>query len=470
MSIHVYNTLTSKKEEFKPLDPGRVKMYVCGITPYDSVHLGHARAYVTFDIIHRHLIHSGYKVQYVQNFTDVDDKIIKRSREQGTLPSKLAQKYIDDYFAQMKKLNVLSATEYPRVTEKIPEIVKFTQRLIEKGFAYATPAGDVFFSVRNFKNYGKLSKRNLEELKSGARVEIDEQKKDPLDFALWKASKPDDPGEVSWDSPWGKGRPGWHIECSVMSTSSLGETIDIHGGGQDLIFPHHENEVAQSEAATGKRFARYWIHNGFVTVNREKMSKSLGNFFTLEEIFKKFEPRTVRYFLLTQHYATPIDFSDERLKQAKAALEGIDEACQKLSQMPFNETLPGHLHNLEPDIMTDRVNSFNEAMNDDFNTEKAISVIHEIRNDALATINTKSPETLSKYLNTIRFLMKDHLGIPVVDEVKPGDDVAVIKKEREEARRNRNWKLSDELRKRIEEFGYRVEDNPDGTSTLIKKS
>jgi cysteinyl-tRNA synthetase len=466
--LSIYNTLTRKKEEFVPLHGNTVTMYVCGITPYDEVHLGHARVYVTFDVIRRYLEHSDYRVSYIQNFTDVDDKIIRRAEEKKLSPRQLAQTYIDDYFTQMDKLAIKRADQYPRVTETIPQIEQFIAAIIEKGKAYIVD-GDVYFETRKAEGYGKLSKHNIDDLRSGARVEVDQRKRDPLDFALWKKSKPGEPADVSWDSPWGKGRPGWHIECSVMSTNFLGPTIDIHGGGQDLIFPHHENEIAQSEAATGQPFVRYWIHNGFVTLNREKMSKSLGNFFTLQTIFEKYPPRVVRYFLLSQHYRSPLDFSDDKLKQAQAALEGIDDAYSKLAAIPHPEEHPARFANLEADLLGDVVARFRDAMDDDFNTEKALAVVHELKNEVLATVQQRSPLLLHKAYVTLRILLEDYLGIPLLKNESFSPDVLALKEEREKARREKNWKKADELRKKLGELGYRVEDTPDGTSSLFKR-
>ena len=469
--IQLHNTLTGKKETFTPINKGEVSMYVCGITPYDEVHLGHARANVTFDIIRRHLELSGFKVHFITNFTDVDDKIIKRAAEVKTTPKELASKFIDDYFAQIDKLQVKRADAYPKVTETIPQIIAFIQKLIEKGFAYEA-GGDVYYSVRKFSDYGKLSKRKIEDLQVGARVEPGEQKKDPLDFALWKKSKPEEPADVSWDSPWGKGRPGWHIECSVMSTNALGATIDIHGGGQDLIFPHHENEIAQSEAATGAQFVKYWVHNGFVTINHEKMSKSLGNFFTLSGIFKKFTPRVIRYYLLTQHYMSPLDFSDENIIQAKNALEGLDEALMKLADMPEPIALPGHLHDLNTEILQETVDKFKAMLDDDFNTERALAVLHELKKEIfqkLAAKDTKDSHWLRKANFTLKFLLQDYLGVSLPKKEQVTDDADKFRREREQARKDKNWKLSDELRAKIDSLGYRVEDYPNGTSKLIKK-
>ncbi|MFN0117660.1 MAG: cysteine--tRNA ligase, partial [Elusimicrobiota bacterium] len=316
MEIKLHNTLTGQKELFSPIQSGKVGLYVCGITPYDEPHLGHARCYVVFDLLKRSLERFGYQVRHIQNFTDVDDKIIDRANQLKEDPLSYPERFIQSFFECMKLLNVKPADEYPRVTKTIPAIVTLVERLIENGLAYESK-GTVYYSVRGFPSYGKLSKRKLDELESGARVSIDEQKKDPLDFALWKAAKS---GEPSWPSPWGAGRPGWHIECSAMSMGALGETFDIHGGGQDLIFPHHENEIAQSEGASRKNFARFWVHNGFVTINQEKMSKSLKNFFTIREILGEFDPMVVRYYLLSQHYRSPLNFSQVDMKAAESAL------------------------------------------------------------------------------------------------------------------------------------------------------
>ncbi|MDD5259505.1 MAG: cysteine--tRNA ligase, partial [bacterium] len=329
LTLFLYNTLTQQKEEFKPLKNKVVNMYVCGVTPYDEVHLGHARCYVAFDVIRRYLEYKGYTVNYIQNFTDIDDKIIKRAQEKNVQPLELAQKNIDAYFQDINALNIKPALKYPRVTEHIPDIIKIVENLVNSRHAYVVD-GDVYFRVASFPGYGKLSKRELDQLKSGARVEIDERKESPLDFALWKKEKP---GEPSWTSPWGNGRPGWHIECSAMSLGELKiDTLDIHGGGQDLIFPHHENEIAQSEAVTGKPFAKYWLHNGFVTINKEKMSKSLGNFFTLKEIYKKYEPQVVRLFLISQHYRSPIDFSENKLEEMSRAQERFTTALNNMKE------------------------------------------------------------------------------------------------------------------------------------------
>jgi cysteinyl-tRNA synthetase len=459
--IQIHNTLSGKKEEFKPLKGKDVSMYVCGITPYDSVHLGHARAYITFDIIKRHLLKRGYSVKHVQNFTDIDDKIIARAAQKGISPKDLAKIYIEDYFAQTQKLNILKADTYPRVTEMVPQIITFIEKLINSGYAYVS-GGDVYFSVKKFAPYGKLSKRNLDDLKAGARVSVDENKKDAYDFALWKAAKENE-SEIAWDSPWGKGRPGWHIECSVMSNSLLGESIDMHGGGQDLIFPHHENEIAQSEAVSSKQFVKYWVHNGFVTVNKEKMSKSLGNFFTLSDIFKKYDPMTVRYYLLTQGYRSPLDFSDESLNSAKNALAGLNEAYEKLAAKVKTE------NPVTDAKLADIENKFYDALDDDFNTEKALACLHTLKNLILTELHSASAEFLSEAKYLFRQLYEDALGL-VLTSTEIGADIEALLSARNAARKEKNWAEADKYRNELDKAGYKIIDNPDGTSTAVKKS
>lgn len=464
MPIKFHNTLTNKKEEFIPQNYPNVSMYVCGVTPYDEVHLGHARAYVTFDIVKRHLLKRGYKVKHVQNFTDIDDKIIKRAAEKKIPPSALAQIYIDDYFTQTDKLNILKADLYPRVTEMIPEIINFIQTLIEKGFAYEID-GDVYYSVEKFKGYGKLSKRCLDDLRAGARVDICDEKNSAFDFALWKKTKEGEPEDASWESPWGKGRPGWHIECSVMSSKILGNTIDIHGGGQDLIFPHHENEIAQSEACTGQQFVKYWIHNGFVTVNKEKMSKSLNNFFTLKTIFKKYDPRVVRYYLMTQHYKSPLDFSDSGLEAAKNTLQGIDDAYLRLSAQECGSSSDG----ITDKDLLELKNNFLNSLDDDFNSEKALSYLHELKNMILNELFKSPAERLAQLKKLFEEFTEYSLGIILRKQENCDNELQKLLNERNAARKNKNWQEADRLRKEIDEKGYKIVDNPDGTSVLTKK-
>jgi cysteinyl-tRNA synthetase len=461
--IRVHNTLSNKKEEFKSQKANFVSMYVCGVTPYDEVHLGHARAYVVFDVIKRHLLKRGYQVKHIQNFTDVDDKIIKRSQEKNIKPSELARIYINDYFVQMDKLNILKAEIYPRVTQMIPQIINFIKDLTDKGFAYEVD-GDVYFSVDKFKDYGKLSKRKLEDLKAGARVGVCDDKILAFDFALWKKAKESDPQEVVWDSPWWKGRPGWHIECSVMSSELLGDTIDIHGGGQDLIFPHHENEIAQSEAKTGKQFVKYWIHNGFVTINKEKMSKSLNNFFTLKTIFEKYNPRVVRYYLLTQHYSSPLDFSYEGFNMAKNTLQNMDDAYLRL----VSSAKKSAIEITDKDLL-ELQDKFLTALDDDFNSEKALSYLHELKNMILNELFAANLARLSQLRKLFEDFAEKSLGIVLPKEQKNNEDVQNFLQERNEARKNKNWSESDRLRKLIYEKGYKIVDNKDGSSTLVKK-
>jgi len=388
MALTVFNTLGNRKEVFVPVVPGRVKIYACGVTVYDLCHIGHARANVTFDIIVRYLRYRGYEVTFVRNFTDIDDKIIHRAVRENTDYLSIANRYIDEFYRDFDRLGLVRPDVEPRATDHIPEIIDLVGRLIDAGKAYAVD-GDVYYSVRGFEEYGKLSGKNTEDLLSGARVEVDDRKRDPLDFALWKASKP---GEPFWDSPWGPGRPGWHIECSAMAMKHLGETFDIHGGGKDLVFPHHENEIAQSEGATGKPFARYWVHNGFVNVDSEKMSKSLGNFFTLRDVLKKVKPDVLRFFLVSSHYRSPIDYTERSLAEAKAGLTRLygvkekAEACSsagiEASSVPDGDDFAA---------LRDVEKRFTEAMDDDFNTAAALGHLF----DAVRALNRLAPADIA---------------------------------------------------------------------------
>lgn len=445
MALKIYNTLSQKKEEFIPIEKNKIKMYVCGITAYDYCHLGHARAYVTFDIIRRYLEYKGYDVLYIQNITDIDDKIINRAKELNKTEKELTDFFTNEFLKDMDSLAIKRADIYPRATEYIDKIINAVKILIEKGSAYELN-GSVYFSVKSFKDYGKLSKKNIDELLSGARVEVDENKRDPLDFALWKKSKE---GEPKWQSPWGEGRPGWHIECSVMSQDNLGETFDIHGGGKDLIFPHHENEIAQAESLSNKQFVKYWIHNGFVNINKEKMSKSLGNFFTVKDILKKYEPETIRYFLLTTHYANPINFSDSQLEQANTSLERFYNTINNFDNSSAIKANNSKLEEFRQD--------FENAMDDDFNTAEAIAVLFEISK----YINSeKDPEGLNllKELGNV-------LGLFFKDKKEEIIDLEIenLIKERELARKNKDFKKSDEIRNILKEKGVVIEDTPRGT-------
>ncbi len=474
MELRIYNTLSQKKEEFEPLNSSEVKMYVCGITPYDETHLGHGRAYITFDVIQRYLKELGYKVKYVQNITDIDDKIIKKSQIRMTndeLNSKsqlerckeITDKYTEAYFEVMDKLNVEKADVYPKATDNIEGMVKWVKNLVDKGFAYEID-GDVYFAVDKFKDYGQLSKRKKKDMLAGARVKVDKRKKSPLDFALWKTAKE---GEPFWDSPWGKGRPGWHIECSIMSTKHLGEQFDIHGGGRDLIFPHHENEIAQTEAATGKPLVKYWMHNGFVNINKLKMSKSLGNFFTLKDIFKTFDPMVVRFFLLSTHYRSPINYSDKELGNAK---EAYGKICKFIQDIDFilsknKEDAPEiEIEDLK-EALLEYKNKFHEAMNDDFNTASAIAAIFEMIhfcNKAIAKGETEKQTLLIMKTSVLELCSILGLQIVVTKQALPQDEIGTLIKEREEARQNKDFKKADQIRDKLTEMGISIEDTAHG--------
>lgn len=479
--MQVYNTLTRTKEEFVPRDKGQVSMYVCGPTTYNFIHLGNARPLVFFDTVRRYFLYQGYKVNYVQNFTDVDDKIINRAHEEKMDPLELAEKYVREYFIDADALNVLRADTHPKVSEHITEIIDLIKRIEEQGYAY-TVDGDVYFAVRSFEGYGKLSGRTLEDMQAGARVEVDPRKKDPMDFALWKAAKP---GEPSWASPWGAGRPGWHIECSAMAEKYLKNGFDIHGGGFDLIFPHHENEIAQSEAAYQKSFARYWMHNGFITVNQEKMSKSLGNFFLVREILDKFPADVVRWYLLSTHYRSPLDFDDEKLIMSGKGLERIKTAIRLLYEvmdLPADEgavTPAGE--GFAEKIQTHKL-EFEKAMNDDFNTALAISVFFELAKDIniyLGQLNSKLTPAAKKILDQAHALVKEFnrvLGILKEDKMtgrlilagNNTDDtlteglIQLTIKIRQAARSKKDWATADAIRDGLKELGIVLEDTPQG--------
>ncbi len=460
MPLFVYNTLTRKKQEFKPLKDKEVRMYVCGVTPYDEAHLGHGRAYVTFDIVRRYLEYSGYKVIYVQNITDVDDKIIAKGQGSWVKCQEIVKTYFDSYLEVMEKLNVLNPTKYVKATEHIQEMINWIKGLVDKGFAYEVN-GDVYFEVSKFKDYGKLSKRKLDDMKAGARVEKDSRKKSPYDFSLWKTAKE---GEPSWDSPWGKGRPGWHIECSAMSTKYLGESFDIHGGGLDLIFPHHENEIAQTEALTCKPWVKYWFHNGFVNVNKQKMSKSLGNFFTLKDIFEKYSPEAVRFFLLSTHYRGPINFSDQQLKDAEKGLARLHDTLDRLQFSIDSIEKSKDVHGLDQELLK-LDEDFIEAMNDDFNAAAAIGVLFEIVTFANRVMEEKlnDKDILLKTKKSIEGFL-ELLGFKAVSR-KPlavsGEIEALIAK-REAARKKKDFKAADKIRNDLLKKGIILEDTPDG--------
>jgi cysteinyl-tRNA synthetase len=478
--LKLFNTLTGKQEEFKTIEPKRVRMYVCGVTVYDYCHIGHARSALVFDVLRRYLEYSSYEVTFVKNFTDVDDKIIRRANEQHVSCDVITNKYIDAYYEDMGKLGIKPASIEPKATEHMAEIIGITETLIKKGLAYPID-GDVYFQVDKYKDYGRLSKRKLEELQAGARVDVDERKRHPMDFALWKRSKP---GEPSWPSPWGAGRPGWHIECSAMSIKHLGETFDIHGGGMDLIFPHHENEIAQSCGATGKEFARYWVHNGFVQINQEKMSKSLGNFFTIREIFEKSEwPEKItgemlRYFLVATHYRAPLDFSDQAIEEAKSALDGFYDLFKRLEEPGARTDGDGTLM----EVIENTRSMFSQAMDDDLNTVQALAVLQKLKGELNKLIERglstgKRREALKTFVElgeVLRLFGTDRwqfkkgparpTGVTIVTTQFTDEEVAEKVAERNEARRQKDFKRADEIRQLLAADGIIIEDKPDGTS------
>lgn len=470
--MKVYNTLSGQKEELTPVDPPQVKMYVCGPTTYNFIHLGNARPLVVFDSVRRYLAFRGYKVTYVQNFTDVDDKIINRAAAENREPMELASQYIDEYFIDADNLGIKRADVHPRVSEHIPEIIEAIAGLVEKGFAYVID-GDVYYRVKAFTEYGKLSHRSLEDMLAGARVEVDERKEAPVDFALWKAAKE---GEPFWESPWGKGRPGWHIECSVMSTKYLGDTLDIHGGGSDLIFPHHENEIAQAQALTGKTFVRYWMHNGFINVNNEKMSKSLGNFFILRDILNKFPADVVRFYLIATHYRSPLDFDDGKLEEAKKALGRL-----KNTRILALEFLQGGAaegkedsgemgSSLVADVLALQ-EQFIEAMDDDFNTAKAMGFLFEMArtiNSFISRADAKNQthqDPLRQCLAVFESLA-EAMGL-FQEQTGNGAQVdrllEMMGELRAHARQNKNFGLADQIRDFMLQMGVKIEDSVSGS-------
>ena len=463
--LTIYSTLTRKQEEFKPQTPGVVNMYVCGPTVYNYIHIGNARSAIAFDTVRRYLEFKGYKVNYVSNFTDVDDKMIKAAHEQGITVPQLADKYIQAFMEDTKAINIEPATMHPRATENIPEIIKFIQGVIDKGYAYEKD-GDVYYRARKFKDYGQLSGQSIDDLEVGAseHVSADEvnKKEDPMDFALWKAAKP---GEINWDSPWGKGRPGWHIECSVMSTKYLGKTIDIHGGGQDLEFPHHENEIAQSEAETGQKFVRYWMHNGFVTIGKdnEKMSKSLHNFITVHDIIKQVDPQVLRFFMATTQYRRPIQYSEDNLIDAKNNLEHIQTAFDNLTYRQKDAQDAA-----DPVItqkLADFKQSFTEAMDDDINVQNGITVVYELVK--FANVYAQQEEVKADVLTEMKNLIAELVSIFGVklassDNELNDEHIQALIDERNEARKNKDFARSDQIRDELKAQGIILEDTPQG--------
>lgn len=459
--MKLYNTLTRKKEEFKPITPKKVKMYVCGPTVYNYFHIGNGRTFIIFDTIRRYFQYRGYEVEFVQNFTDIDDKMINKANDEETTVKEIGDKYIKEYYKDADALNIKRATVNPRATEYIQDIINFVDRLIEKGFAYEID-GDVYFSTKKFDSYGKLSGQNLEDLQAGARISVDERKNDPMDFVIWKTQKP---GEPAWKSPWGMGRPGWHIECSCMVKKLLGDTIDIHAGGMDLSFPHHENEIAQSEALTGKPFANYWLHSAFVNINNQKMSKSLNNFFTAREILEEYDADVVRFLMLSAHYRIQVNFSKELLDSAKASMERLYNAVSNLENL-LDEITNQNMNNEEEKYLNylDKYrDKYIEKMDDDFNTADAISVLFELSKDVNTNITiSSSKELVTKALKLIREL-GEPLGIlQKTTKTSLEDEIEALIQERQNARKNKDFALSDKIRDDLKARGIVLEDTSQG--------
>jgi cysteinyl-tRNA synthetase len=459
--IRLYNTLTRKKEEFETLEPNKVKLYVCGVTVYNDAHVGHAMSALVFDIIRRYLEYRGYNVKHVMNYTDVDDKIINRAKQLNEDPLKLSQRYIEDYANDLKHLNVLPATSNPQVSKTMPLIIEFIQGLIQKEAAYAAPNGDVYFSVTSDADYGKLSGRKIEDMQAGARIEVEEAKDHPMDFALWKTAKP---GEISWESPWGQGRPGWHIECSAMNLAELGEQIDIHGGGNDLIFPHHENEIAQTESYTGKQFARFWIHNGMLQLGGEKMSKSLGNMVSIKDFLSKRDADVMRMLVLASSYRAPLVFNDETQDAAEKSIERLKSAFRSASASASG--LSADAASALASQADSTKQSFTDAMDDDFNTPLAIAALHElVKAINTARDNGATDEQLKSAQATLRELTSV-FGLQLQEKQGSSDADAQINAlitERTEARKQKQWARSDELRDELKAMGVTIEDSKDGT-------
>lgn len=455
-----FNTLTRYKEEFIPLEKGKVKMYACGPTVYNYFHIGNARTFMVFDALRNYLEYRGFDVTFVQNFTDVDDKIIKKAKEEGVSPKEISEKYIKEYFYDAETLGIKKADIHPKVTENVDEIIKFVKELEDKGYAYESE-GDVYFNVSKFEKYGKLSKQSLEDLQSGARIEINKQKKNPLDFVLWKSAKP---GEPSWESPWGEGRPGWHIECSAMSKKYLGETIDIHGGGGDLVFPHHENELAQSEAISGKSFANYWLHVGYLNVDNKKMSKSLNNFFTPREIAKEFNLENLRFFMLSAHYRNPINFSRELLEAAKSGLDRLYNGKNNLEYLLENakDIEPSEVEEKWAEDLYNFKEEFNKVMDDDFNTADGIAVIFDLIKDINTNVSENTSKKILKKSYSLFMELTSVLGLLNKNEEVLDEEIEKLIEERQKARKEKNFKLADEIRDNLKENGIVLEDTSQG--------
>ena len=471
LAVRVYNTLTRKKEEFKPLVPGHISMYVCGPTVYNYIHIGNARSAIAFDTIRRYFEYKGYDVKYVSNFTDVDDKMINEARAEKTTVPKLAEKFINAFLADTTALNIEPATLHPRATHEINDIIAFVKSLIDNGYAYEVD-GDVYYRAKKFKHYGQLSDQNIEQLEEGASEHINDteqsRKEDPIDFALWKAQK--EPDEIAWDSPWGKGRPGWHIECSVMSTKYLGDTIDIHGGGQDLEFPHHENEIAQSEAKTGKKFVNYWLHNGFVTVgkDKEKMSKSLHNFVTVHDILREVDPQVLRFFMASVQYRRQINYSAENLAQAATILDRFKNTLININYRLADDTASEESAELAQAIMATN-EKFEQAMDDDFNVQNALTAIYDLL--PVVNANANAARADKQELQKFKEKLASWLLVFGVDTNKlcvknagsNDDEIDALVKKRDEARANKDWATSDQIRDQLKEMGITIQDTPQGT-------
>ena len=459
--MKLYNTLTRKKEEFIPLEPGKVKMYVCGPTVYNLIHIGNARPMIFFDTVRRYLEYKGYDVNYVSNFTDVDDKIINKAIEEGVSANEIAERYIEECKKDMAGMNVKPATVHPLATQEICGMLDMIGTLIEKGYAYDVD-GTVYYRTRKFKDYGKLSKKNIDDLEAGARIAVAEQKEDPMDFVLWKPKKD---GEPYWESPWSEGRPGWHIECSVMSKKYLGDEIDIHGGGEDLIFPHHENEIAQSEATSGKSFAKYWMHNAFLNIDNKKMSKSLGNFFTVRDISEKYDLQVLRFFMLSAHYRSPLNFSGDLMEAAKNGLDRIVTAAENLKHL-VKSAGQGNMREEEGKLIEEAdsfIKKFEEAMDDDFNTADAVSALFELVKFANTHASSDhSEEFLQNLLDKI-VKLSDILGLIVLKKEEILDeDIEALIQERQDARKSKNFARADEIRDQLADMGILLEDTREG--------
>ena len=457
--VHIYNSITRKKEEFVPLKEGQVSMYVCGPTVYNYIHIGNARPAIAFDTVRRYLEYKGYDVKYVSNFTDVDDKLIKAAQELNQTVPEVADRFIDAFFEDTGALNVKKATVHPRVMDHMPDIVDFIKVLIDKGHAYESN-GDVYFKTRSFDDYGKLSHQSIDDLKVGARIETGDLKKDPLDFALWKKAKD---GEINWDSPWGQGRPGWHIECSVMARQHLGDTIDIHAGGQDLTFPHHENEIAQSECMTDKTFANYWMHNGYINIDNTKMSKSLGNFILVHDIIKEIEPNVLRYFMISVHYRSPINYNRELVEAARSSLERIQDAYHQAKER-LSKAVKDELDEKVVTSIDDNVKLFESHMDDDFNTANAITAWHELTGNLNKYLRQPSTSSvvLQKFIDVFDSY-SDILGVTLNrQEVLLDEEIEKLIEEREAARKNKDFTRADEIRDHLKDEGIVLEDTKDG--------